>query len=128
MTSLLHNTRRYDVSFRQNGEIYIKAHIAKQLSLKDGDVINVLSHKGEYMLYVIHKAKDIIGKHEGVVHPTKRYKLIANNLRAYSRNLTKAIFEVSGREGEEILKLHAGEPVDVEGIGIAIPLITRNPL
>ena len=128
MTSLLKYTRRPDVSFYPNGRIDITSRIAKQLSLNDGDVIDVFSHKGEYMLYVRHKKENIVGAYEATVHATKKYKIAAYNMRAYSIRLTHALFTQTCHENTEPLRLPAGSPVNLEGIGIAIPLITRNPL
>jgi len=128
MTSLLSNSRRPDVSFYKKGTIDISSRIAKQLSLADGDVIDVLEHNGEYLLYVRHKRDNIIGRYEGLVHPIHNKKSFTNRFRVYSRKLTEAIFRVAGREEAALLHLPAGLPVNVAGIGIAIPLITRNPL
>ncbi len=128
MTSLLKNSRRPDVSFYPDGRIDITSRIAKQLSLGEGDVIDVAIHKGEYLLYVRHKKENIVGAYEATVHATKKYKTAAYNMRAYSLKLTNALFCETGRENTEPLRLPAGSPVNIEGIGIAIPLITRNPL
>lgn len=128
MRPLLNTSRRPDVSFYRKGKIDISSRIAKQLSLAEGDVIDVAEHKGEYLLYVRHKRDNIIGRYEGLVHPIHNKKSFTNRFRVYSRKLTEAIFQVAGREDAALLYLPAGLPVNVDGIGIAIPLITRNPL
>lgn len=114
--------------FYQSGRIDIKARVSKQLSLCEGDVIDVASHKGEYLLYVRHRRCDIVGSHEATVHASNKYRRTSNNLRTYSKQLTNAVYEIAGCDKASPLRLPAGEPVNIEGIGIAIPLITRNPL
>lgn len=133
MTSLLPNSRRPDVTFYPDGRIDITARIAKHLNMAAGDVIDIAEHQGEYLLYVRLKAAQTVGRHEACVYPTKRGKHHANNFRTYSRRLTDAIFRASSvpggiAAGKHPLRLPAGLTVSLPDIGLAIPLITRNPL
>ena len=127
MISLLRITRRPDVTFCQDGRIDITARIARMLSMEDGDVIDVGLEKGEYFIYVKLKASNAIGKHEACVHRTNKGKLRSNNYRAYSKTLAQAIRCASKCE-EGSARLAAGDCVEIDGIGKAVPLITRRLL
>lgn len=128
MKSLTKISRRPDVIIYPSGRIDIKARVSKLLSLRDGDVIDVLSHRGECLLYVRHRRDEIVGSYNGTVHISNKFIRFCNNLRCYSPSLTNAIFAEIGAEKTSKLNLPAGEPVIIEGIGKAIPLITHNPL
>ena len=128
MTSLITNSRKPDITFYPNGRIDIKARIAKLLSLGDGDVINVAKHNREYLLYVRQKKNEIVGQYEGTVHVSKKGKFSTHNMRTYSLQLTNAMYKEVGMEITTPLRLPAGDVTAVDGIGIAIPLITRCPL
>lgn len=127
MNSILRTTRKPDVTFYKSGRIDITARVAMLLRLAEGDIIDVATEKGEYFLYVKHRASEIVGKHEASVHPTNHGKTRANNYRAYSKTLTSAIYNVSRCEDENA-RIAAGDCVQIEGIGAALPLITRRLL
>lgn len=132
MQSIVPNSRRPDVTFYPNGRIDISSHVAVQLGLRRGDVIDVAVHKGEFLLYVRHRTEDVVcGRYEAHVYPSCKGKKHANNLRTYSRKLCKAMYNASRLTTEEQhlkLRLPAGEAVTIDHYGTAIPLITRNPL
>jgi len=123
----LAKTRKPDVTFHINGRIDITALVAKQLSLSEGDIIDIAKRKGEFLLYRKHKSGEIMGRHEGRLCSTKACKSYCNNLRAYSKRLCDVIFEETGIEAEAV-RLPAGLAEETEGLGMALPMITRNPL
>ena len=125
MTSLLGNTRKSDVTFHNNGKIDISARITKQLTLHEGDVIDILLHEGEFMLYVKLRRDDKIGRHEAECHSTKKGKAQGNNMRAYSARLTKILLDAC--RTNDVARLPAGEVVETP-YGRAVCLITNNPL
>ena len=52
MESILGNTRKADIVFYSSGRIDITSHIAKQLHLSRGDVLDIMSENGEsYLSY-----------------------------------------------------------------------------
>lgn len=127
MTSILDNTRRPDVSFYRGGRIDITARVAKILKLRKGDVIDVAYDGWEYMLYVRSRGTVTVGRHEAKCFPTNRGKLRANNFRAHSAKLCRAILNAS--MAADAARLPAGQPVMSRKLGgMAVPLITRNPL
>ena len=128
MSSILHNSRRPDVVFHNNGRIDITARIAKLLRLQDGDVVDIDTDYGEYLLYVRLRSAQRIGRHEATVHPTNRGKHNNNNFRAYSKNLCRAFRRHIGYNADKPLRLPAGSPVIFGPNGTAIPIITHNPL
>ena len=125
--TVLGSTRRPDISFyRKRAKIDIYSRISKMLNLSEGDVVDIARDKGEYFIYRRHKS-GVMGKHRGVLK--KPHNVSVSFLRVYSRPLCEAIFCASSKfEGMDVLKLPAGEPVELEGLGTAVPLITRNPL
>lgn len=131
MPNLLNRIRRPDVTFYPGGRIDISSRIAQKLSIQKGDVIDVLAEKGEYMLYVRLRAEGcLIGRFEAQCYHANIGKHRAYNFRAHSRQLTEAVFLASQgtKDYGKPLRLPAGEPVTIEGKGLAIPLIIRNPL
>lgn len=128
MPNLLNRIRRPDVTFYPGGRIVISSRIAQKLSLQKGDVIDVYSEKGEYMLYVRLKAEDLVGRYVAQCYHSNHGKHHSNRMCAQSCKLTEAMFIASGVGCGKPLRLPAGEPVNIEGKGTAIPLIIRNPL
>lgn len=128
MTSLLPNSRRPDVSFYPDGRIDITARIAKMLELQSGDVIDVAAHYGEYLLYVRLRASECVGRHEAQVYPTKKGKRPSHNFRAYSHSLNQELLKVVYGKSSMAARLPAGTPVTFGIYGVAVPLITQNPL
>lgn len=120
--SLLGNTRKPDVSFFKDGRIDITSRVARALDLADGDVIDVVRCGSEMYLYVRWRGQDVAGKHTAQCHLTKTRRT-CHNFRAFSVKLCRAILEHCA--DANTARLAAGDKVDIEGIGAAIPLITR---
>lgn len=120
--SLLGNTRKPDVSFFKNGRIDITSRVARALDLADGDVVDVVRCGSEMYLYVRWRSEDIAGKHTAQCHLTKSGK-DCHNFRAFSVKLCRAILRCCA--DVSVVRLAAGDKVVIEGIGTAIPLITR---
>ena len=126
--TILQQSRKHDVVFsRRKGRIRICSRVSKDIGLKSGDVIDIAIKNGEYLLFVKYKSEDITGRYDGRVSPTNKGN--CNNLIATSVKICNAMYKVvSNSEGLEALRLPAGNVVEVEGIGKAVPLITRTPL
>ncbi len=117
---IMAKSRRPDIYFHANGQIDITARVSAALDLHCGDAINVWHAGGEYYLYVAER--NVSGKYRGVcrkVNNKSRY------FRANFYDLASAIIDVCGKEEAS---LPVGEPVYIENIGTALPLITRNNL
>lgn len=71
MESILGNTRKADIVFYSSGRIDITSHIAKQLHLSRGDVLDIMSENGELYLYVRYRSPTG-GRHEACVFPSNR--------------------------------------------------------
>lgn len=121
MIKLLEHIRRPDVSFFYDGKIEITARIANALSLKPGDAINIMSHDGEFYLFV-NKTSEI-GKYHAQCYPTKKG---SRNYRAHSSVLCRNVMRACGVHSSKVA-LACGEPVSISG-KIYLPLITKNPL
>jgi hypothetical protein len=125
MQSILGTTRKADITFHKGGRINISAHIAKQLDLDNGDVIDIMMERGEYYLYVKHRAP-LAGRHEGMVLKSNRYGM---HCVASSIKLCNAIMaECKCDKDADRLKLPIGAAVELPNIGTAIPIITRLKL
>lgn len=123
MQSILGTTRKADITFHRGGRINISSNISKQLGLNNGDVIDIMVDRGEYYLYVKHRAP-LSGRHEGMVMKSNRYGMhyVASSIKIckYMLNLCQC--------KDDILKLPVGEAVDIETCGTALPIITRLKL
>lgn len=126
MESLLGNrTRRPDITFYRNGRIDITARITKILGLRAGDVIDIAYDSGEFYLYRLRKADDVVGRHEaqccsshkGRLHPSR-------NLRAYSKRICDAILKVA--RAEDMARVIAGEVCTFDRIGTAVTIIPAS--
>lgn len=118
------NNRHPDIIFHTNGRIDICARLAAALSLKEGDAVSIFSDKGEVYLYSYAKAgtlpnSRIAGR---CFHPRKG----CQSLRAQSVRICTAMRKMCDSSG--ILRIPAGDPVFIDDIGCAVPLITRNNL
>lgn len=118
MKSVLNNTRRYDISMFRNGRIDIVARIAKSLSLKDGDIIDIAQHNGEMYLYKKFNASDVPGAFRGLCHGT------GNFIRVWSKDFTDIFFEMYEADS---LRFACGQPVDIDGYR-CIPIIYKHLL
>ena len=124
MTTLLNNTRRHDVAFHRDGRIDITAHIAKQLNMQAGDVIDIAKGQGEFLLYIKHKAETVIGRHEAQCYKTNKSCRVSNNLRAYSTRLTAQVLALCS--ATDTARLNAGQPFKHPLLGITAPIIIRK--
>lgn len=123
MNSIIGNTRRPDITFYRNGRIDITSYVSRILCLKDGDVIDIGCKDKEFYLFVRCRKDDVIGRHEGRCFASKRG---SNNLRLHSRRICDAI--LTECNATTIAKLAVGEPIEMEDVGLAVPLITRKNL
>jgi hypothetical protein len=123
MESLIGNTRRPDVTFYQNGRIDITSYVSRTLGVQAGDVIDIGHSQGEYYLYVRFHRDNCLGRHEGMCASSKQG---SHNLRLYSKRICDVIFAVC--KAQEKVQLAIGSPIEIEDVGIAVPLITRHNL
>lgn len=127
MNSILQNTRRPDISFYPDGRIDITARVAKILNLQEGDVIDIASDGKEYLLYRKLKASDIIGRHEGQCHKTKKSVKSCNNLRAYSKCLCAAMLNAAGSFKKACLPIGTETTLPMSD-DKAVPIIYKHNL
>lgn len=114
------NQRKPDIYFHFNGQIDITAKVSKALDLQPGDTINVWEAGGEHYLYV--SARSVAGNVAGVcrkVNDRSRF------LRTNFKGLTDKINEICNADESH---LPVGEAVEIENVGKALTLITRNNL
>lgn len=98
MPSLFQNQRRHDITFHADGKIDISAHIARKLSLRPGDVIDIIiNDDGEWLLYVKFRAGSYSGRYHATVYPTTR-KYRSGTFRAWSRPLCRKALAASGQK------------------------------
>lgn len=119
MESILGNTRKADIAFYSSGRIDITSHIAKQLHLSRGDVLDIMSENGELYLYVRYRSPTG-GRHEACVFPSNRQ---GKHFRASSKRLCSAILDVSGVTDKA--RLCVGEPKESQCHGTLLPIITK---
>lgn len=126
MKSLLGNrTRRADITFYKSGRIDITSRIAKQIGLRDGDVIDIGYENGEYFLYCAAKAENLIGRHEAQCHSTHKGRLHpSNNLRANSKRITDVMLRVA--RATECARIWAGEYCELDQIGKSVIIIPAS--
>lgn len=122
MIKLLEHTRRPDITFSRNGTIRITANVARALSLRPGDSINIAVSNGEFLLYATHFTNNI-GRHEAQCHPTKKG---SNNYCANSVRLCRALLDAVGVSAGRVSYM-TGVAINMNGITY-VPIITLNPL
>lgn len=111
--------RSIDIYFRSNGFIDISVSTAKALDLQVGDVINIVRSEHEVYLYVAHRAVKFFRYPHKVYRPNKT----RGSFRCFNRDITAAInFLTASPESW----LFVGEPLQVDGLGTCLPLITSN--
>lgn len=126
MESILGNrTRRADITFYRNGKIDITSRLTKLLDLGDGDVIDIAFDSGEFYIYRMRKAEDLVGRHEAQCHATHKGKRSpSKSLRAYSKKISEAILKASGVT--ERARVWAGEVCSFPELGKAVVIIPAS--
>ena len=125
LKSRLEKSRKADISFHKNGKIDITARVVHLLSIQDGDVIDVGVENSECFLYVRHKGRNCMGRHEAQCSPTKRNSY---NFRAYSVRLCRAMMNFAEcSDTDKTLHLACGEKIE-KGNQNYLTLIFRNKL
>ncbi len=122
MNKLLKQTRRPDISFACNGRIRITARVARALSLRPGDVINIAVDGGEYLLHAI-RIDDAVGRYEAQCYPTKKG---TDSYCANSVRLCRSMLAAAG-PGATLAAYAVGLPIQRDSITY-LPIITRRPL
>ena len=122
MTKLLQHTRRPDISFHRNGTIRITARVAHLLSLQPGDVINIMTDNGEFLLHAS-RPPHTIGRHQGQCYPTKKG---SHNFCANSVRLCRALLDAAGIKSQRAAFI-VGEPLECHDT-THVPIITKHPL
>jgi hypothetical protein len=124
MESILGNSRKPDISFFRDGHIDITARVAKSLSLSEGDIIDILRSDREFYIYVKTRNQDVVGQHAGRCRTTRPNSYC--NFRTNCKKLTDAILAECNEA--EVVRLAAGETMEMPNLGVVIPLITRIKL
>lgn len=125
MIKLLEHTRRPDITFWRDGRIYITARVARLLSLRPGDALNIAVRDGEYLMHAIH-LHNAIGHHEAQCFPTNKRKGRGNNLRANSVRLCRILLNSSGITADRASYM-IGEAFVQDSVTY-VPIITLHPL
>lgn len=123
MIKLLEHTRRPDISFYRNGTIRIAARVARILSLRPGDAVNIAVTDGEYLLYAV-RYQNTNYRYEAQCYRSKRGG--GENYCANSVRLCRALFNSVGVKSARVSYM-AGEAVDKNGVKY-VPIITLHPL
>lgn len=124
MQSILGNTRRHDLVFHVSGRIDLSASVGKQLSLKNGDSVDIAEHSGEYYLYVKTRNSDRLGRHIAQCFSTNKRLHTCNTFRCQSRKLAQAVLQLCNLHQKACIAV--GQALEIENYGICIPLITRT--
>lgn len=120
MRSLLGDrVRKHDIVFYPSGRIDISAHAARQIGLSPGDVVDIVTERGEYYLYVRIR-KPLFGRFEAQVYRDNRR---SRRLRTNSQKLRKALLGESGNA--DVIRLCVGKPVQDDRFGILLPIVTN---
>lgn len=123
---LVKPSRKVDIYFRKSGRIDITSRVVHAISIKEGDVINILQAESEYYLYIERHASDMrnsMARYNNAVHRTKRND---NMLRCQSKALTDAVNAIT--EAEESW-LFVGPPRSLNNYGVdsfGVPIIVNN--
>lgn len=123
MQSILGNTRKTDITFHAGGRIDISARVSGLLSLRRGDVIDILDGGDELFLYVRHRAPTV-GRHEAACFPTHQD---SRHFRAWSDRLCHYMIKAAGRP-LPCVRLSVGEPLPLPAVGTALPIIHKHVL
>lgn len=121
-TFIENDTRKAALIAWTSGRILISAKVVKILGLHEGDSVNITTNGEENCLV---RVAHTCGLWKCVVRKTNR-KSCGGSFCLYSKSLAKYLLRISN--ATEKVQLAAGEPMHIEGIGRALPLITRNPI
>lgn len=123
MKTMLNNTRRHDITFNVDGRIEISARATRALGLHPGDVIDIAidERSREVYLYIKHRAP--AGRHKAQCYRTGKGRT-CNSLRAFSVDICRQVLDMRGYSCTQA-KLPVGDPITVDGINKALPIIIR---
>lgn len=122
MESIIGCSRRPDITFYADGRIDITARIVRQLSLGEGDCIDVGKLRDDYFLYVRRRFDPTVNfGYEATVRTTKRR---SHNFRAYSVRMCRAVLKIY--KAERKVSPQLGQPLCHDNYGVIIPLIRIN--
>lgn len=133
MPKIIPVTRCGDITFHLDGRIDLTAHVAKALSLRPGDVINIARIEGrfcEHYLYVARRSYETTGRHSCTCHPVKNN---GRYMRVFCKRLTGYVLSRTRKDATQVfpgkppsptaLCLRVGAITQVNGLGPALPLI-----
>ena len=122
MQTALMCPRKPDIVFHRSGQINIAARLAKMLSLRQGDVIDI-AHccDGETYIYVTKRAP-YQGAYRAACH---RVSPRGHHMRCQCITLYRAMAVYCNQPTANSIALYAGAPVQRDG-KTYIPLITHN--
>jgi len=123
MIKLLQHTRRPDVTFCRNGRISITAAVARTLSLRPGDSVNIATHDDELLLFAVRHDAPRSARHIAMCHPTKRG---SHNYCANSVRLARLMLDSCGITSSRA-SFFCGEAVTLDN-QTYIPIIYKHPL
>lgn len=121
---LLENNRRPDISFHRNGTIRIAARLARILSLRPGDALNIAVTNGEYLLYAVRYQNANYHRYEAQCYRSKRSG--GENYCANSVRLCRSLFNSVGISSDRV-SFMSGEAIERNGVKY-VPIITLYPL
>ena len=114
-------TRCGDVTIHADGRIDLSAHVSELLHLSDGDVLNIAVTDDpvkEYYLYVVHRGREVMGRHACRCHPVKGH---GRYMRIFSKRLADSLLREVRARGRATFR--AGETVKVAPLGLAVVMV-----
>lgn len=124
MIKVLGIKRRPAITVHSSGRIDISSHVSKTLRLVPGDTIDVAILGADVFLYVSSKNSDIPGEMQA---RCRRVNATGNHLRVNSQEIASVIrSQYKKWESRDKIRLACGEPKEIEGLGTAVPIITRE--
>lgn len=116
---LLKKQREHDLYFGKGGRIEIRASVSKTLGLSEGDAINICEDRDETYIF----------KH-GVSSDGRNYKAVCrkvnNGSRFFRVNCKELTNYILKKTKTDYAKLYVGDPVELNGIGRAVPIIIKS--
>lgn len=123
MKTMLNNTRRHDITFNADGRIEISARATRALDLHPGDVIDIAIDERSREVYLYAKHRAPAGRHKAQCYRTGKGRT-CNSLRAHSIEICRQVLDMRGYSCTQA-KLPVGDPIAVDGINQALPIIIR---